>query len=58
VEYLHLWESLLTVDLQPEERGSHLWRFTENRQYSAKVAYEGFFWGSVRFESYERIWKS
>jgi hypothetical protein len=36
----------------------HLWRFTENRKYAAKVTYEGLFGGSVQFEPYERIWKS
>jgi hypothetical protein len=45
VEYLQLWEALLTVELQSEDHDTHSRRFTENKQYSAKVAYEGLFWG-------------
>jgi hypothetical protein len=46
------------VELQPGEHDTHFWRFTTNKQYSTKVAYEGLFWGSVRFEHYERVWKT
>jgi hypothetical protein len=55
VEYLQLWEVLQIVELQPGVQDSHFWRFTENRNYLAKAAYEGLFWGSVQFVPYERI---
>jgi hypothetical protein len=55
VEYLQLWEVLQIVELQPGVQDNHFWRFTANRKYSAKAAYEGLFWGSVQFEPYERI---
>jgi hypothetical protein len=57
-EYLKLWEELQAVELQLGVQDIHFWRFAENRQYSAKSAYEGLFWGSVQFEPYERIWKA
>jgi hypothetical protein len=57
-EYLKLWEELQAVDLQPGVQDIHFLRFAENRQHSAKSAYEGLFWCSVQFESYERIGKS
>jgi hypothetical protein len=56
VEYLQLWEVLLNVELQPGHQDTHFWRFTANKRYSAKVAYEGLFWGSVEFEHYEQVW--
>jgi hypothetical protein len=43
VEYLQLWEVLQIVELKPGVQDSHFWRFTENRKYSAKAAYEAFF---------------
>jgi hypothetical protein len=43
VEYLQLWEVLQIVELQPGVQDSHFWRFTENRNYLAKAAYEGLF---------------
>jgi hypothetical protein len=58
VDYLHLWNDLQEVVLQPRVSDRHFWWFASNGQYSAKLAYEGFFCGSVGFEPYERIWKT
>jgi hypothetical protein len=58
VEYLQLWEVLLNVELQSGHQDTHFWRFTANKQYSAKAKYEGLFWGSIEFEHYERVWKT
>jgi hypothetical protein len=58
VEYLQLWEVLLNVELQLGHQDTHFWRFTANKQYSAKATYEGLLWGSVEFEHYERVWKT
>ena len=44
--------------LQPERKDKHIWRFSSNGQYSAKLTYEGFFLGATLFVSWERIWKS
>jgi hypothetical protein len=58
IEFLHLWDILSNFELQPEVSDIHFWRFTANGQYSAKVAHEGLFLGSIRFEPFERIWKT
>jgi hypothetical protein len=47
VEYLQFWEVLLNVELEPGHQDTHYWRFTTNKKYSAKVAYEGLFWGQL-----------
>jgi hypothetical protein len=57
-EFLQLWDIFLNIQLQPGVNDTHFWRLATNRQYSAKVAYEGFFVGSVQFEPFERIWKT
>jgi hypothetical protein len=57
-DYLHLWNALAGVELCPGISDSHSWRFATNGQYSAKLAYEGFFKGSIDFEPYERVWKT
>jgi hypothetical protein len=49
LELLHLWEILSNFVLQPEENDTHFWRLAANGQYSAKVAYESLFLGSIRF---------
>jgi hypothetical protein len=58
VEYLHMWDILSSVGLQQEVQDSHFWRFTTNGKFSVKSAYEGFFCGSVKFEPFERIWRT
>jgi hypothetical protein len=58
VDYLHLWDILLTVELQMGTRDTHYWRFATNKQYSMKLACEGFFGESVQFEPFEKIWKT
>ena len=58
VDYLYLWDILLNFQLQPEVEDKHIWRLSSNGQYSAKLAYEGFFLGSTLFGPWERIWKS
>jgi hypothetical protein len=57
-EFLHLWDILLTFELQEGVNDNHFWRLAANRKYSAKVAYESFFLGSISFESFQRIWKT
>jgi hypothetical protein len=58
VDYLHLWNLLLTAELGQNVEDKHIFRLAANGKYSAKFAYEGFFIGSVPFEPYERIWKT
>ena len=58
VDFLHLWDILSVTDLQPEQKGRHIWRLSSSGQYSAKLAYESFFKGSNLFAPWEKIWKS
>ena len=36
----------------------HIWRFDASGTYSAKSTYRAFFYGSVTFEPWRRLWKS
>jgi hypothetical protein len=58
VEFLELWDILSSVELQPGVDDSHIWKLNTSGQYTAESAYEGFFQGAVRLESWERIWKT
>ncbi|CAN6247387.1 unnamed protein product, partial [Urochloa humidicola] len=58
IEYLHLWDIVADIQLQPEVEDKHIWKLTPNGHYTAKSAYEGFFLGATTFEPCERIWKS
>ena len=58
VDYVNLWDMLDSVELQPGTEDRHFFRLSANGKYSAKAAYEGFFCGSILFESFERIWKT
>ncbi|TVU04225.1 hypothetical protein EJB05_50204, partial [Eragrostis curvula] len=58
VEYLHLWDILLDLELQHGVNDTHFWRLSSNGVYSAKSAHESMFLGSITFEPYSRIWKT
>jgi len=58
IEYVHLWELLSDVELQPEVEDLHIWKFTSSGLYSTKSAYEALFIGATQFDPWERIWKS
>jgi hypothetical protein len=58
VEYLQLWNILCEVELQLDVSDSHFWRLATSGKFSVKSAYEGLFIGSMKFEPYERIWKT
>ena len=58
IEYLHLWDILFDFQLHPDSEDKHIWRFSADGQYSAKLAYEGFFLGSTRFGPWEKVWNT
>ncbi|KAG2628069.1 hypothetical protein PVAP13_3KG315327 [Panicum virgatum] len=58
VEYLHLWELLSNVVLQPDVEDTHIWKFSASGSYSTKSAYEALFIGATYFKPWEEIWKS
>ena len=40
IEYIHLWQRLSNVDLQPKVEDTHIWQFSTCGQYTTKSAYE------------------
>lgn len=46
---IYLNHLLSITVLQPERKDKHIWRFSSNGQYSAKLTYEGFFLGATLF---------
>lgn len=54
-DYLQLWDLLSDVELQPQVDDCHTFRFASNGKYSAKVAYNCLFFGSIQFEHCEQI---
>jgi hypothetical protein len=58
IEYLHLWELLSNVELQPEVEDTHIWKFSASGLHSTKSAYEALFIGAAHFNPWEKIWKS
>jgi len=55
---LELWDIISVVVLQEGVPDRHIWRLSTTGQYTAKSAYDALFQGAIRFEPYERIWRS
>jgi hypothetical protein len=58
VNYLHLWDLISNVELQPGIEDKHIFSLALDGKYSAKVSYEGVFLESSSFGHYKRVWKS
>jgi hypothetical protein len=58
MEFLHLWDMIINIELRQGVNDNHFWRLATDKKYFAKVAYESFFLGSISSEPYQRIWKS
>jgi hypothetical protein len=57
-DYLQLWDMTSGWQLQPEVEDKHVFSIAPNGIYSTKIAYEGFFLGSVIFPYCKKIWKT
>lgn len=44
VDYLHLWNALSVLFLQPDIEDKHIFSIAPNGKYSAKVSYSGLFY--------------
>ncbi|WVZ59726.1 LOW QUALITY PROTEIN: hypothetical protein U9M48_009833 [Paspalum notatum var. saurae] len=57
-EYLMLWSSLARVSLQENVDDQIIWKWTSDRQYSAKSAYLALHLGAQEFPGHELIWST
>lgn len=57
IEYLELWDALSGFVLSPAE-DIHHWKLNSSGIFSTKSAYRSFFFGSITFEPWKRLWKS
>jgi hypothetical protein len=58
VDYLHLWELISEMVLQPDIEDKLIFSVAADGNYSAKATYEDFFSGSTSFAHYHRVWKT
>jgi hypothetical protein len=58
VEYLHLWNALSSLILQPDIEDKHVFSIALDDNYSTRVAYMGLFYGSCVFAHHKQIWRS
>jgi hypothetical protein len=56
-EYLHIWELLEEVIIQPDTPDTLVWRLSSSGCYSSKSAYETMFIGTIKFYPWKRVWK-
>jgi hypothetical protein len=57
-EYLHIWELLEEVIIQPDTLDTLVWRLSSSGCYSSKSAYETMFVGTIKFSPWKRVWKA
>jgi hypothetical protein len=57
-EFFHLWGILAVVTLDPEREDSFVWRWSADRNFSARSAYAAFFAGTTVAPVASEIWRS
>jgi len=57
IEYLQLWDCVQGFQLS-EQEDKHIWNLEAGGCYSSKSAYRAYFFGSIPFEPWRRLWKS
>jgi hypothetical protein len=58
VDYLHLWELLSEVVLQPEAEDKQIFSLARDGKYLTRSAYEGLSVGSTIFGHYLLMWRT
>jgi hypothetical protein len=58
IEYLHLWDKLEGIQLQPGQEDVVWWHWMADGRYSPSSAYKALIQGRSAFQSSELIWKS
>ncbi|RLM54729.1 hypothetical protein C2845_PM10G10510 [Panicum miliaceum] len=58
MDYLHLWQRLEEVQLQPDLEDTVRWKWSADGCYSAKTAYQALRIGRIPFQGADRIWKT
>lgn len=58
VQYLKVWDLMQEVELRPEQADEIRWRWTASGCYTAKSAYNMFFYGNTNFIGAKLIWKT
>jgi hypothetical protein len=58
IDYLHLWDALSDLVLQPDIEDRHIFSIASDDLYSARTAYNGLFYGSRAFVHHKQIWRS
>ena len=57
-EYLLIWGVVDDLVLQPTVPDQHKWKLSISGKYSSRSACNAFFFGSIRFAPWKRIWRS
>lgn len=57
-EFFLVWESLHTIQLDPEREDAMIWRWESDGQYSSRSAYRAFFAATTRAEGVDQVWRS
>jgi hypothetical protein len=57
-QYLHVWELLRGVVLDPMQAGRFIWKWTADGKYSAQSTYRAFFAGSTSLLGAREVWKT
>lgn len=57
-EYIQIWDQVEGIILQQGVPDMHKWDLTQSGEYSSKSAYAAFYFGSIRFAPWKRVWKS
>jgi hypothetical protein len=55
-QFLLIWDAALRIQLLPGVRDRLVWRWTSDQRYSARSAYQAFFFGQHSFACADLLW--